>query len=324
MWRQVILDELARTRDNSGLKPEDVPANPALTFTLKNTQVIQGHPVILVQDIMVLKIIAANKFKRPIYFAVTVAGSNMLGLDNRRQRSKENRNFLRMDGLAFKVMPYPGPVDFLSQQRIHENLFEKFQYRNLNNPKVYLNRNIKGLLQNYRSAFLRLTNYYLFTEKDKSKALAVLDKMEEVMPESVIPLRDYQLSLSIGRMYADAGRPQELERRLDDILEKYPMQTMDKVMMAEFFRRELHKDAKAESLVLAAAQEDPNSSQPQLWLVGYYAETRQYDKAIDLLEKWVEAKPNDQAARKRLQDLKALAKIDSANANRPQGASNGE
>ncbi len=310
--RATTLSVLQSSKDNSGLKPEDIPEQPALSFELTNSKEISGHPVLLVQDRMVMHIIAANKFKKPVYFAVTVAGSNMLNLDNRRN-TRGGKNYLRMDGLAFRVMPYPGPPSFMAYDKIEENLFEKFQYRNLNNPDVFYNRNIKGLLQNYRSAFIRLTNYYQ-TQKNDEKALAVLDRMEEVMPEAVIPMRDYRLSLNFGRIYADAGRPEELRKRLENVLTEHPLRPVEKVFLAEYYRQELHDDAKAESLVVSVKNSTPNVPQSYGWLVSHYSRTKEYGKASKVLSEWLAINPEDKNARKQLTDLEALANLAGDNA----------
>jgi len=308
--RETVLKLLAESEDNSGLKPQDIPAKPAVAFELANTKVISGHPVLLVQDRMVMHIIAANKFKKPIYFAVTVAGANMLNLDNRRN-VKGGKNYLRMDGLVFRVMPYSGPFTFMSPRKMETNLFEKFQYRNLNNPNVHYTNNIKGLLQNYRSAFIRLTNHYQ-TEGEKEKALAVLDKMEEVLPESIIPLRDYRLSLNFGRIYADAGRPEELERRLQNVLTNYALAPTEKVFLAEYYRQELKEPARAESLVVSVLDQYPDVPQSYSWLVSHYSKGQEYDKAVGVLEKWVARNPRDQGAQKQLSELRAVATINRA------------
>lgn len=310
--REKVLEYLQKGEDNTTLKPEDVPQNPAISFELANTKTISGHPVILVQDRMVLHIIAANKFEKPIYFAVTVSPENMLNLDNRRN-VKGQDNYLRMDGLAFRVIPYGGPRDFISPQKLQTNLFEKFQYRNLNNPEVYYNDNILGLLQNYRSAFLRLTNYYQLTapadETANEKALAVLDKMNEVMPEEVVPLRNYQLSVQFGRMYADAGRPQELRRRLEQIPKIYTLEPMDKLYLAEFYSQYLKDTAKAESLAVAVLNESPQTSQAYGWLAAYYTRSQQYKQAAAILEKWLQQNPTDSEAKAELTRLQNLADL---------------
>ncbi len=306
--RDIITAELAKQAGNSGLQPEDIAEKPVFQFKMSHSKKISGHPVVLVQDLMVMHILDANRFRRPVYFAVTVAGSNMLGLGGR----NGNPNYLRMDGLAFRIMPYAGPADFLSHKRIETNLFEKFQYRNLGNPDVFLNRNIKGLLQNYRSAFVRLASYYQ-GQKESEKAVAVLDKMESVMPEKVIPLRDYRLSLNFGRLYSDAGRPEELDRRLDAALVDYPLRPADKMFIAQSYSYELKNDDKAEKITRTIVDEHPDFMQAYAWLVGQYTKNKQYDKGVEILEKWLVQRPGDKNAETQMASLKRLAAADTTN-----------
>ena len=308
--RKIVVDELQKKEDNTSLTVDKVPEKPAIEFELANTKNINGHPVILVQDRMVLNIIAANRFNRPVYFAVTVSPQNMLGLDNRK-RNPKFKNYLRMDGLVFKVMPYGGPNnDFLAPEKMKTHLFEKFQYRNLNNPDVYYNNNIIGLLQNYRSAFLRLANYYQKKGSDyNEQALSVLDKMESEIPEKIIPLRNYQLSINFGRMYAELGRPEELERRIDHSLQLRGLQPIDKLFMAEYLVQYVHNDAKAESLAVDVLNTNPGEQRAYFWLVSFYNRTRQYQKGVDVMEKYLAINPNDKNAKNQLQALKALAAI---------------
>ncbi len=311
--REKVLEGLQKAEDNSKLKMEDVPENPAITFELPNTKVLAGgHPVLLTQDRMVLHTIAANKFQKPIYFAVTVSPENMLNLDNRRN-VKGLENYLRMDGLAFRVMPYSGPRDFISPPKLQANLFEKFQYRNLNNRDVYYNDNVLGLLQNYRSAFLRLTNHYQLSSSSdpaaNDNALAVLDKMNEVMPEEVVPLRNYQLSVQFGRMYAEAGRPEELRRRLEQIPKLYALNPMDKLYLAEFYSQFLGDNAKAESLAVAVIDDAPQITQAYGWLVSHYSRTHQYKKSVEVLEKWLQRNPTDNEAKSELARMQSLSQL---------------
>jgi len=258
-----------------------------------------------VQDRMIIHILAANKFKKPVYFAVTVSPTNMLNLDNRRN-VKDSKNYLRMDGLAFRVMPYGGPKnDFISPVKLEANLFEHFKYRNLDNPEVYF-------LQNYRSAFLRLTNYYRtqgLTQSNKEKALAVLQRMDEVMPEEVIPLRDFRLSLNFGQMYLDFGSPEGLEERLDKIPEIYKnnMRTIDQLYIAEFYAQILKNNAKAESLAVSLREENPETREIYLWLASHYTRSRRFDDGIQVLEKWMNDHPEDLIVKKELTELQAFA-----------------
>ncbi|MFQ5752158.1 MAG: hypothetical protein ACE5HI_09195, partial [bacterium] len=310
--REKVLEYIQKEDDNANITADNLPQNPAITFELSNTKTLSGHKVILVQDRMVLHIIAANQFKRPIYFAVTVSPENMLGLDNRRN-VKGLGNYLRMDGLAFKIMPYSGPKDFISPEKLETNLFEKFQYRNLNNPEVYFNNNIVGLLQNYRSAYLRLTSFYqsksLSEASMNEKALGVLDRMNEVIPEEVIPLRNYQLSLNFGRMYAESGRPEELEKRLERASLIPNLGPMDKLYLAEYYSQFLKNDAKAESIAVSVLEQHPESPQSYGWLVSHYTRTNQWQKGIETLQKWLALHPTDKQAQNQLASLQSLVNL---------------
>ena len=87
--RRDMQDVMERTvLDTSLEKP------PEITFELKPTMVGSNYEAIRVQDIMVLNIIQTNKFRRPIYFALTVSRQNQLNMFD----------YLRMDGLVFKVV----------------------------------------------------------------------------------------------------------------------------------------------------------------------------------------------------------------------------
>ena len=70
----------------------------------------------------------------------------------------ELQNYLRMDGLALKLVPYRNWK--ISPDRLERNLVDIYKYRGLQDPSVYYDKNIIGLLQNYRTGFLQLVEYY--------------------------------------------------------------------------------------------------------------------------------------------------------------------
>ncbi len=180
-------------------------------------------------------------------------------------------------------------------------------------------------MQNYRSAFLRLTNYYRtqgLTQNNKEKALAVLQKMDEVMPEEVIPLRDFRLSLNFGQMYSDFGSPQGLEDRLDKISEIYNMRPIDQLFIAEFYAQILKKNTKAESLAVSLREENPETREIYLWLASHYTRSRRFDDAIQILEKWLKDHPDDLVVKKERTELQAFASAnDSLNISNSDGDS---
>jgi tetratricopeptide (TPR) repeat protein len=201
--QEKMLDDLGERRQ---FVPLDEQQASEIVFDVQPT--VYGQ-AIRVQDYMILNILYANQWRKPVYFAVTVSNDNQLNL----------QKYFRMDGLDFKLVPYDG--QHISTSVLEHHLFEIFKFRGLNDPSVFLNDNIIGLLQNYRAAYLRLAREYLL-EKKYDKMLAVLDKMEETMPEKTVPVPDYRISMSIGQMYYLAGRSDEFIRRLDMALEQNP------------------------------------------------------------------------------------------------------
>lgn len=241
------------------------PEVTSADITVKPTVGRPKKQLLRVQDLMVLNIISTNHWKRPIYFAVTVSDVNKVGLGR----------YLRMDGMAFKVVPIPG--EDISASRLQENLMKKFKFRNLNNPDVHYDYKTQGLLINYRSAFLRLVNYYR-QKGEKELALKTLNRMEELIPEELFPLPSGQLEMSVGKMYEDVGRPEEFERRLKKVLER-----------------------------------DPQNVQVYYWLLDYYQRHEKYQDAIDLLAQWIELHPDDKNAQRLVNDFRQkLAGADSS------------
>jgi hypothetical protein len=157
-----------------------------------------------VQDLMIFEIVAANQFSRPIYFGFNVPSENHAGL----------APYLRTDGMALKLMPFEG-VQY-SPAALRRNLLEVYRYRGLNDAGVYLDDQTQGLVQSYRANFLTLARHCLEVQQ-RQEALALLRRMDEVMPPDVLPLHSANAYIHIGRLYAQAGDSAELQRRLQQV-----------------------------------------------------------------------------------------------------------
>ncbi|MBN2009235.1 DUF2723 domain-containing protein [candidate division KSB1 bacterium] len=273
--------------------PKD--AAPKITFDVEPT--VYGK-AIRVQDWMVLNIIASNQFKYPVYFAVTVSPENMLNMDD----------YLRMDGLTLKLVTYPG--EQIAPAKLRKNIFDSFQYRNLNNPHVYYNTNIMGLLSNYRAAFMRLASFY-HNEKMYDDMITVLDKMEEVIPESVIPMFDIRASFSVGRMYMDGGKPEEFSKRLDYYLNQNDVSVDEKFDLGRIYYDYLKDANRAEQVVREIIDERPNYFRGYYWLFTLYDQTKQYQKGIELANELLAVNANDMQAKVRLERFQKLQNSDS-------------
>lgn len=139
-------------------------------------------------DLMVLDIINANKWKRPIYFAVSVASSSYMGL----------QKYFQQEGLAYRLVPVefesqPPYMGGVNSQILYDNIMKKFKYGHVNNPAVHVDNDSKRMLLTFRNHYARLADA-LLTEGDTTKAIEVLNRGMEEIPETAAPLDMYMLS----------------------------------------------------------------------------------------------------------------------------------
>lgn len=163
---------------------------PVVTFKVNQEALTRS-------DLIVLDIIAHNDWKRPIYFSSAIASEALQGLSD----------YTLQEGIAFRLVParikgsdgQPGGVNTAV---MYHNVMDKFYWRNLNNPNVYLDETCRRLAMNYRNAFGRLASG-LIDEGQKDKAVKVLDYCMEKLPESQLPYDYFTLQIAYG--YAKAG-----------------------------------------------------------------------------------------------------------------------
>jgi len=141
-------------------------------------------------EMMVLDIIATNKWKRPVYFAITVGEDSYLGLDE----------YFQLDGLAYRLVPIKTVNADNSTGRIdtdilYETMMKKFKWGGINNPKVYLDENNLRMTMNFRNNFSRLA-VALLNEGKKKKAIEVLDKCMQVMPKETVPYNVFIIGIA--------------------------------------------------------------------------------------------------------------------------------
>jgi tetratricopeptide (TPR) repeat protein len=310
-----------------------------------------------VQDIIILDILRTNydpsktPVPKPVYFAVTVANSNMIGL----------RDYLTMEGLVFRVNPRGRQT--MDPDKIREDLFVTFKdhFRGIADPRVHYDDNVEKLMQNYRSAFLQLSYYYAtqpdvnpesgseFATLDQQianfdklsnhrKALAALERMEEMIPEAVRPISSPELSIQIGRMYHDLGRPDELKNRLEAASKRDDLSLESASRVAALWIAGFNDTTRADALINKALGSNPTaenylsvarelySGGSYAWAVRYFDRVLAVDpnngtavggliqtcetlgdhtKALSVLETWVAHHPTDQGAKQRLDNLRA-------------------
>jgi hypothetical protein len=119
-------------------------------------------------ELAVLNIIAANNWKRPIYF--TNAGAE-LGFDQ----------YLRRDGLSYRLAPVKNSK--VNTDWMLDKLTNKFAFGNADKAGVYFDEENRRHLGGIRSAYAELA-IDLAAKNRKEEAKAVLNKVDKMMHES--------------------------------------------------------------------------------------------------------------------------------------------
>ena len=210
-------EELVKEYKAAGL---DVPETlvDTLRWQVMPSVTFRGQGFLRPQDVAVYEILMNNFTTRPICFAVTVGRDNLLGIDE----------YLRLDGLAYKVVPAKNTEDgnFVGASQLWTNLCSVFRYRNLNNPAVYIEETSRRLSGNYKPLFASLAVELaknpegelnvrdgkgdLRKASRKHLAIEALDKSQEVLPLERYGL-DPGIAASIVSLYVSLGEKEKAD-----------------------------------------------------------------------------------------------------------------
>ncbi len=193
--------------DASNTDPRGLDVVDTLKFLMPATLHFGEISALRVQDILVFDIVRTANWQRPIYFAATGGEESQIGL----------QNHMEMRGLAMKLVPRTNR-SFL--EAMNENILRKqlmtdvqqpsqtaqygFRWRGLNNPGVHFDENQRRLVTNYRQVFLTYAAYLTNVKHEPPTTLAVLNRMEQLVPRSIIPM-DYRGKNEIVQMYEMNG-----------------------------------------------------------------------------------------------------------------------
>ena len=259
-----------------------------VSWVMPNSAQFGNIKAVRVQDIVVLDIVRAANFERPVYFAVTCSEDSRIGLND----------YMKMEGLALRIRPeknssYYNQVD---EELLRKQLYEEpegysvdyqpgFKFRGLNDPTIFFDENHSRLSQNYRNSFLRLAIYYMMVKNDNQACIETLDLMEQKIPRDIIPM-DYRIMRNVGDIYMNAG-------------------AMD---------RYLEISSELEVIALEMIEENPmnigSRESPYLVLRDIYEVTGQYNKLVRLFTKLQSIAPNDKTVQTLLQKYRRLAAQD--------------
>ncbi len=257
----------------------------SITFNMKPTAYNQ---YLRTQDVLVHEIVTQNAWQRTIYFANTCSPDTKIGMDD----------YLRMEGFAARLVPekrIPNPdvVYFIDEKSMEQNLFDEspgfsatykpgFKFRGLNDSTIFFDANEQNMAQNYRGSFLMLATSYLYEDHDKSKCIQTLERMDKVLPESVVQI-DPRQEYSMLMAYNGAG---------------------DSVKFRSVAN---HFEQNVKGKIADGTLEVSETNLYIRMLASIYEMTRQYSEAASLLEAQVPNFPNDPELRREIDRYKTLA-----------------
>lgn len=129
-------------------------------------------------ELMILEMLNTNNWERPIYYAVTVEGSQFLGLKG---------SFLQ-EGLAYKVAPIKSAngEPTINTTKMYDLMMNTFRWANVKDSSLYLDENNLRMCNTHRHMMASLA-LALFNEGQLEKSEAVIDKAMEELPTRTVP-----------------------------------------------------------------------------------------------------------------------------------------
>ncbi len=256
--------------------------------------------VLRIQDQIIDNVMETNKWKLPIYFAVTVAS------ENRVYRGESIDDHLRMEGMAYRVVKEEGKL-MVEPEIMRDKLFNVFRFRGVGDPSVHKDENDFRLLANYTSCFLGLADT-LRRAGDYPQAIEVANRACDMLPY------DWRPYAYLLQLYAESDQPEDSIQRVVTQAEEVARMSQD-LIEDQFIERlyfnlgytykrygENQKAIDSMNKIL-----DMNHTfRPALEaLVSiYYAEKNKED-LTRLLEAWVQNNPDDAQSLSMLNQVKS-------------------
>lgn len=165
-----------------------------------------GQEQVYKDELVVLDILAHNNWERPMYYT-TPGQSGSVKLDN----------YLELQGLYYRLIPIKGERQtsmsgMVNSEILYNNLVNKFKYTNFNDPGVYQDETCRRMMQNLRNNFYRLVKELLHEGKNE-KALAAMNKLEQVMPLKVVGYSFWDLeAVELWYLVGNAEKGREVAR----------------------------------------------------------------------------------------------------------------
>ncbi len=156
------------------------------------------------KDLAMLDVLATADWERPLY--VNNTSLSQFNVDLSR--------YVVQEGNAYRILPVYNPRPFNQLELVNtkvsmENMLKKFQFRNLDNPKVYYNQDYRNFVLNHRSSFNSLAQA-LILQGEPEKAREVILFGLARMPDASIPY-DYTNAQTVDMLFEVGEKEKALE-----------------------------------------------------------------------------------------------------------------
>ncbi|HYV93612.1 MAG TPA: hypothetical protein VE978_17690 [Chitinophagales bacterium] len=185
-------------------------------------------------DLMILQIISHNLTSRPIYFAISCAAENFLGLDE----------YLQQEGLAYRIVPIRknsngGLPGHIQNELMLYNMMNKFSWSGMDISNFQAPGMEYSMISNLRSLLIQLAQS-LSDAGDEASAIAVLDKMQLTIPEKNIPF-NFSTVLAC-KVYYNAGAKRKGNNLTEKIENYFEQKTVFYASQDSEVQKDHHKE----------------------------------------------------------------------------------
>ena len=180
----------------------------SICWTIRSNQIYKN-------DLMLLDLVASNKWKRPLYFAAPSSVKHIMPVDS----------FCLVSGFVYKFMPVKAnPKDYIpgmggvDGQTSYDVLMNKCAWGNLSDPHVYIDPESLNNSIRPKANFMRAAEN-LVDQGENKKAEALLDTYLKNFPESKIPYDVYMLPYA--EVYYKTGAKEKADQLIERVAQIY-------------------------------------------------------------------------------------------------------
>lgn len=241
------------------------------------------------QDQVIDAVIANNRGRIPINFAVTV------GMGSRRYRGKSIDTLLALSGMVWRIDSAGSPlrVDMESSIVFFTNP-DRFKARGANDPSIYKDETTIRLTRNWANGFLMVTDS-LRKAGDLEGAERLVKRAVEQIPHSSDAIE------FLAALYSDQGRTEELRALIEQ--SAYGDKRKLSILLGRA-ERKLNRDDEAERLLSGVLDAYPTYRPAFEELMRLYFETKRAMRMKALLQRWLQFNPHDNQVKRMLKELR--------------------